>query len=204
MGDCASLATHALHGLARSGRYGADAGEAGVSARLVRPLSIALVTARSGRADRCRAALASLAGCAESLVAPSRLVSGNRVDVAWTGPDRWLVLAEGWEDPEAPLLEACGENATIVDHSDGRFLLRLHGPKVRACLAKGVSIDLHPRVFRPGDSVPVWVTHLQAHLARRDDGSTYDLLGPRAAAGDLWHWLTASAGEFGLDADVPL
>lgn len=203
MAEREAIARHALSDVATPGRHGLPDGPAGVVASLVWPYSIALVTARSGGGERCRAALASLTGRDAALLAPRRMVSGNGLDVAWTGPGRWLVGIGMSTTLEDRLGAACDGAAAVVDQSDGRFLVRLRGGKVRACLAKGIGIDLHPRIFRPGDTAPAWLSHLQVQLSRREDGESYDLMGPRAAAADLWHWLVVSAGEFGLSVDAP-
>lgn len=203
MADALSIARHGLRDIAVPGRYGVAEGEAGVAASLIWPLSMVLVTARHGRGEECLSQLADAARLDARLLLPRRLASGNGLDIAWAGPGRWLVLSTTVVRLEQEMATACGETAAVVDLSDARLLLRLRGRKALACLAKGIGIDLHPRVFRPGDTALVWVSHLQAQLSRRDDGDTYDLIGPRAAAGDLWHWLAASAGEFGLVLDAP-
>lgn len=203
MGEISAPARHALWDIAAPGRHGRNDGRAGVLASLVWPVAIAQVTARRGAGEACRERLARLVGLGVDALGLRRMACGHGLDIAWTGPDRWLVLTEADEVLEERLAEALRGLAAVVDQSDGRFLLRLRGGAVRACLAKGVAIDLHPRVFRPLDTAPVWLSHLAAQLSRREDGESYDLIGPRAAAGDLWHWLVASAGEFGLDLDAP-
>lgn len=203
MGEAPPTAMHGLRDIAAPGRYGISEGEAGVAASLVWPVAIALVTARRGRGDECRDRLAAAGRLDAALLLPRRLASGNGIDIVWAGPERWLVLSATLPGLEECLASACGESAAVVDQSDARLLLRLRGSKLIACLAKGIGIDLHPRVFRPGDTALVPVSHLPAQLSRREDGDTFDLIGPRAAAGDLWHWLSASAGEFGLVLDAP-
>jgi methylglutamate dehydrogenase subunit D len=200
--DLATWTRHAFHGVAENGRYGVATGSAGVTAVLRAGASIALASAREGSGAECRARLAAHLGAAADALAPLRAVWGQDRCALWTGPERWLVLAEDHVDMEGELSRALGDAAAIADQSDGRFLLRLAGPKVRDCLAKGVAIDLHPRVFRAGDTAPVLLNHLQCQLARRHDEDTYDLIGPRAASGDIWHWLVSAAAEFGLELEA--
>lgn len=186
----------ALDGVAKLGRLGRVDGEPGIVAQLRDPLSIALVTARQGQGAACEARLAAAAGGGS--LAPCRAIVGGSLDVAWTGPHKYLVSTADAGDIEARLRKLCGETAAVVDQSDGRFVLRLQGSATRACLAKGVAIDLDHRVFGRGATAAVWVSHLQAQLTCLEK-NTFDLTGPRAAAGDLWHWLVASAEEYGLD-----
>ena len=78
-------------------------------------------------------------------------------------------------------------------------MLRLSGPRVRDVLAKGVPLDLHPKVFKPGDVATTLVAYIgvQTRPARR--APTYQLTAPRSMAGSFWSWLSASAAEFGYD-----
>jgi sarcosine oxidase subunit gamma len=86
-----------------------------------------------------------------------------------------------------------------VDVSDQRIVMRISGPMTRAVLAKGVTIDVHPRVFAPGDTAITSLAHITTQLWQVDDGPTFDLVAPRSTARDMFHWLTVSAAEFGLD-----
>src|SRR5262249_23006503 len=91
-----------------------------------------------------------------------------------------------------------GPFAAVMDQSDSRLVLHLSGPNVRDVLAKGVSIDLHPNVFRPGDIASTLVAYVGVQIDRLD-ATTYQLTAPRRMAGTIWSWLTASAAEFGYD-----
>ena len=189
---------NALHSIARPGRHGRPEGEAGVVARLRDPISLALVIPAPGHTRACLDRLASVGGPAISALDIRRAVQAEALELAWAGPDRYLACVPADIDIEARLREVCGATAAIVDQSDGRFVLRLCGASVRRTLAKGVSIDLHPRAFVPGETALVQLAHLQVQLTLLDAVSTFDLVAPRAAAGDVWEWLVASAGEFGL------
>jgi len=88
--------------------------------------------------------------------------------------------------------------AAVSDQSDARLVLRLSGPKLRDVLAKGVPIDLHPNVFKPGDVATTLVAYIGVQLDRIDEAS-FQLTAPRSMAGSLWSWLSASAAEFGYE-----
>src|SRR3954468_12520937 len=73
----------------------------------------------------------------------------------WLGPDEWLLSSttEAPEDLEARVRAAVVPlGGAATDVSAQRIGLRLTGTRVRDLLAKGCSIDLHPRVFARGSS----------------------------------------------------
>lgn len=110
------------------------------------------------------------------------------------GPDEWLLVSDS-RTFEVPANIGSG---TITDVSHGRAALRVSGPHVRAVLAKGCPLDLHPRGF-PLDrcaqtaiaKVSVILDHMQADV--------FDLYCSRSHAGSFWHWLTEAAAEYGYD-----
>ena len=126
-------------------------------------------------------------------------MSRGSVTFAGTGPDQWIASAEG---PEAQNFAArvrgrIGLFAAVSDQTDARLVLRLSGPKVREVLAKGVPLDLHPKVFKPGDVATTLVAYIGVQIDRIDE--TLQLTAPRSMAGSFWSWLSASAAEFGYD-----
>ena len=89
--------------------------------------------------------------------------------------------------------------ASVVDQSHGRTLLRVTGPHVRDALAKGVAVDLHPRAFKTGDAAATLVSHIPVQLWQIDDRPTYEFAVARSLAQSFWHWLEASAAQYGLE-----
>lgn len=110
----------------------------------------------------------------------------------------------GFVDMEAELAPRLGKYAAIADQSHGRVLLRIAGPRVRDALAKGVSIDLHPRAFGPGHVAMTTAAHIGMHIWQLDDGPTYGISTARSSAASFWHWLQASSAEFGLEILPPV
>jgi len=70
-------------------------------------------------------------------------------------------------------------------------------------LAKGVSIDLHPRTFKTGDAAVTTASHLAVHLWQVADDPVYRLLVVRTYFDSLWRWLAQSAGEYGCEVETP-
>jgi len=98
--------------------------------------------------------------------------------VSWLGPDEWLVTDTSPEPVEGPveleerlaaLLHPAG--GAVVDVSGQRTTVRLRGAHSRQVLAKGSSVDLHPRVVRPGLAVQTMVAHAGVVLIVLDPGA---------------------------------
>jgi methylglutamate dehydrogenase subunit D len=160
---------------------------------------LATVTARQGR----RTALLEAARSAFGIELPTtpKRVEGRQIAFVWSGPDQWLACkpAAPAEGMEALLATPFAGLSAVVDQSHGRTLLRIAGPHVRDALAKGVPIDLHPRAFKPGDAAATLVSHIAVHLWQINDQPTYEFAVARSLAQSFWHWLAASASQYGLE-----
>jgi sarcosine oxidase subunit gamma len=188
----------ALDGAVTPGRHGRRAGDPGVIATEVRSVGLALIAARKGQRASLGDAVRSSFGV--ELPDTPRRVAGRDMAFIWCGPDQWLAHMEpapatGMEAVLAPLAGM----ASLVDQSHGRIVLRVTGPRVRDALAKGFPIDLHPRAFKPGDTAITAVAHIGAQIWQTDDAPTYEIAVARAFARSFWHWLEASAAEYGLE-----
>ncbi|HSY08208.1 MAG TPA: sarcosine oxidase subunit gamma family protein [Steroidobacteraceae bacterium] len=133
---------------------------------------------------------------------PHRRVAG---DVAFAGiaPEAWLASSEEDSNGFARSLEAAiGDLASVADQSSGYAVLRMTGPKLRETLAKILPLDLHPRVFLPGDVASTIASHVGATLWRLEDGAdgspVFEIAVFRSLAGSFWHCLASSAAEFGF------
>src|SRR5262245_40140105 len=181
--------------LLRLSRYGNPVGTPGVTIELPGSATLAIIAARQGR----RRALSetALSRFAVDLPGLPRRVEGRDIAFIWTGPDQWL--AHGPPGKEPLLAEAFSGLAFVVDQSHGRALLRISGPRARDALAKGLAIDLHPRSFASGFVAATSVAHIAVLLWQLDDRPTYEFAIPRSYALNFWHWLQASAAEYGLE-----
>jgi sarcosine oxidase subunit gamma len=186
-----------LHGELSPRRVGRREGAAGVAVHERADLSLALIMARRGMRAACVDSLRASFDFDAPVTA--RIVHGRTLSLAWAGSDTWLAIGSTRPDFEADLKAVIGHAASIVDVSDQRIVMRISGPMTRAVLAKGVTIDVHPRVFAPGDTAITSLAHITTQLWQVDDGPTFDLVAPRSTARDMFHWLTVSAAEFGLD-----
>ena len=75
------------------------------------------------------------------------------VHVLGLGPDEWLIITPTGEEADihANLCKAMAEFHTAVTLTgESMTVIRLAGAHARDTLAKGCPVDMHPRVFGPG------------------------------------------------------
>jgi sarcosine oxidase, subunit gamma len=126
---------------------------------------------------------------------PNTTVSGKGCEVLWLGPDEWLLAGRDPTpiDDRLPI-----EHGFLTDVSHGRARWRIGGPRALDLLAKGCSLDLHPRAFRAGDCAQTALAHVGVLLHRRET-TGFDIYCARSYSQHLWHWLTGAAAEFGYE-----
>ena len=178
------------------GRYGPE-GLDGVLAAQVRGLAAAMLVARrGGAAALCRA----MAGAGLPLCDAPRLSTGAGLSAIGTGPGRWLVLAEGVSGDElcARLAGIAQGHGAVTDQSDAVLLFDLSGETVHDALARGVTLDLHPRTFAVGDAATTLVAGISLTFWQSDAAPAYRFAVPRSFTPAFLRWLTASAAPFGF------
>ncbi|MFF7445482.1 MULTISPECIES: sarcosine oxidase subunit gamma family protein [unclassified Streptomyces] len=117
--------------------------------------------------------------------------------VCWLGPDEWLVVSHD-EGVLAGLREAlAGAPGSVVDVSAHRTTLELSGPSARQVLEKGCPLDLHPRVFGPGQAMQTTVGPVAVLLWQVDEQPTYRLLPRSSFADHLARRLIDAMSEYG-------
>lgn len=186
-------------GLGTPGRSGRRMGQAGVRVRVIAGADVVTIVALRGEtralADRIEHAFG-----VKLPESPSRGESGN-VSFTWSGPGRWFAMRSGTVGAslEEELKPVCAPLAAIVDQSHSFGVLHLSGPKIREALAKGFTIDLHPQIFWTSHTAMTAVSHIAAQITRIADEPVFEVIFPRSYAASFWHWLEASAAEFGLE-----
>jgi sarcosine oxidase subunit gamma len=136
-------------------------------------------------------------------LAANTVTASREFTVFWLGPDEWLMLTPGGgEVAVARDLSAAlhGQFAAVTDVSGGQMVIALGGEYARDVLAKGCSLDLHPRVFGPGRCAQTHLARAGVLIHQRDDAPTFGLIVRRSFADYLWRWLEDAAAEYGLGA----
>jgi sarcosine oxidase subunit gamma len=150
---------------------------------VVRHPAIFSVMAHAGHEGAVLAALATIAD----------------VSVRTCGPAEWVLVSETAtaDSVSRDLAALRAGQASFVDQSDGRVLLRLSGPNVRKILAKCVAVDLHADVFAEGQSANMLCCHVGCNLGRTGPDS-FEILVPRSYIGTVFSELLEMGREFGL------
>jgi sarcosine oxidase subunit gamma len=186
------------------GHCGAEGEIPGVTVAEHTGLALTSVMARKGKSPELAARIKERFA-ADLPVTPRRVADGQ-IHFIWAGPGRWLAAAPNQPPStfESNLREALSGLASVTSQSDGRSIIRVSGPKAREALAKGVPLDLDPRVFGPGDTAMTVVAHINVQLWQSDATPAYDFAVFRSLAGSFCEWLLDAAAEFGvLIPDLP-
>jgi sarcosine oxidase subunit gamma len=117
------------------------------------------------------AAVERVLGVALPTASGERAVAGERVAI-WMGPDEWLI--QSTQDMAAGLergfREALGsQHYAVVDVSSGYTVIDIEGTNVRAVLASGCPLDLHPRAFVEGQCAQTHFFKAGITLCRNGD-----------------------------------
>lgn len=145
----------------------------------------------------------------QSLGMPLPLVANRFIEgthrAFWLGPDEWLVVAGASADAtDAAALAArlrenlAGQAHSLVDLTGGLVALRLHGPQVRDLLAKGCTLDFHPRVCKAGQCAQTSLAKASVLIATLDEAPTFELFVRASFADYLALWLDRAGREYGL------
>jgi sarcosine oxidase subunit gamma len=157
------------------------------------------ITLRGDAADQALVdAVKGAVGVAPPLE-PNSVATAGHVTIHWLGPDEWLIVTPAGEQGavETALDEALeGRHVSIVDTTDARTTIRLHGVHARDVLMKGCPLDLHPRAFGPGRCAQTIIAKADVLIHQRDDAPTYDIYVLCSFACYLWDWLVDATKEF--------
>lgn len=157
-----------------------------------------LTSARRAAALRTRFA----AGYGVDLPRVGRSVRAGEFIVLARSPDHWRCEFDGpigdgsaVSHAAAALCAAVGDDAAVVDQSDGWRSFDVVGPGAREVLAKGVPIDLDATVFPVGDVARTLVAHVAVTLRCVSAEPVFRLSVARSYAGSLLDWLRDAGAE---------
>ena len=129
---------------------------------------------------------------AQSLPLAANTYSSGKHRVYWLGPDEWLVETAAGNAAAlgGDLTEAlAGSSAAVNNVSGGHVAQRLSGPESRTVLAKGCTLDLHPKEFRPGHCARTGLARTTILLAADSEPDSYTIIAARSYADYLRRWL---------------
>jgi sarcosine oxidase subunit gamma len=126
---------------------------------------------------------------------------GDDIRILWLGPDEWWVVSS--DAKRAELVERlrqsfAGQHTAVIDVSESRTVITLAGPAARDVLARGISLDLHPRAFGPGQCAQTGMAKANIVLRQIDNQPTYEIYILKSFADYLWRWIGLVAADFGL------
>lgn len=189
--------------LVRRGALDALAGElakASGDAVRIEPLPIRSVINLRGQATENFASDIEAATGVALPLEPNRWnCDGDRAAI-WLGPDEWLFVApDGEAESMEQAIRAARPNdpwLSLVDVSHNYASVLLSSPRIRDLLAKGCTLDLHPRAFGPGDCAQTVLAKTRVLLRAVDDGKSIELWIRNSFACYTMHWLLDASAEF--------
>ncbi len=106
-----------------------------------------------------------------TLPPPGKQSRHNAVLYLWTGPEKFLAVADNEvPDFDITLAQTANGLAAITDQSDGRTILQITGPAARDALAKLLPIDLHPSSFPIDATAATLAGHIPIQIWRSLEG----------------------------------
>lgn len=149
-------------------------------------------------------ALASLARCRDAtqpapmglaLPGPGGWTEGNGIAAFWTGPDQWMIEAQGRAGQDfAADLAGHAPGCAITEQTDAWVVFEIHSEKgdapIRALMEKLVNIDKDG--FGAGHATRTGLDHMGVFVIRRAK-DRLAITGARSSAASLWHTLTKAA-----------
>ncbi len=132
---------------------------------------------------------------------PNTTARDGSTTALWLGPDEWLISAPaGEEHVLVPAFRASlgDRHAAVIDVSESRTVIAVSGAKARDLLAKGCTLDLHPRAFPVGACAQTGLARAGVLLYLVDEAPSFEITIPRSYADYLWTWLADAAREYGV------
>lgn len=137
----------------------------------------------------------------QDLPAEANTFTEGRHRVYWLGPDEWLIRC-AHEDATAlcsSLEQAVdGRHVAINDVSGGNVSILLTGEKARFLLARGCTLDLHPRVFPAGRCAQSGLAKAPVLLGLLDAEPVFEIVVRRSFSDYLLRWLRHAGRDCGI------
>ena len=152
-----------------------------------------------------RAAVVSVTGL-EPPQEPNRWIGSDGMRLFWLAPDEWLLQAPAERETGLArgLRQAlAGRHAAVTVLSGGQTVIGLRGAGTAQVLARGCTLDLHPRAVRAGTCAQTRLAKANVMLHPLPDADGFEITVRRSFADYLWQWLTDAGAAHGLTAVAP-
>ena len=161
----------------------------------------AMLNLRGDPADAGFLSAVRTAAGVELPVEPNTTRRAGSLTALWLGPDEWLLTAPAGEERVlVPAIRAAlgDRHAAVVDLTESRTVIAVSGAPARDLLAKGCTLDLHPRAFKVGACAQSGLARAGALLHLVDETPTFEITILRSFADYMWVWLADAAREYGV------
>jgi len=110
------------------------------------------------------------------------------------GPSQWFVVGDSALSPAAlrEKMMLLDPGTALSDQTHGRVRLAIWGPRSRAALAAGCSVDFSERAFPIGSAAATLFNRIGVHVARTGE-TRFEVIVLRSFARDLWEILAGVA-----------
>lgn len=123
-------------------------------------------------------------------------VAGDALRIAWLAPGEWMLMGAAERVGERVSRACEGRLHHLSAVGAGYRLWRIEGAHARDMLAKGTTLDTHPRVFRHGHCAQTGFAQVHALLIPGRAGDDFDLIGDASFADYIRTWFSDAAMEF--------
>ena len=161
----------------------------------------AMLNLRGDPADAGFLSAVRTAAAVELPVEPNTTRRAGSLTALWLGPDEWLLTAPAGEERVlVPAIRAAlgDRHAAVIDLTESRTVIAVSGAPARDLLAKGCTLDLHPRAFKVGACAQSGLARAGALLHLVDETPTFEITILRSFADYMWVWLADAAREYGV------
>lgn len=130
---------------------------------------------------------------------PSACARTGDIEVCWMAPGEWALIGMAPNDARRRLGPARVDMLLhTADFTDAWSRWCVAGPRARDVLAKGCSLDLHPRAFQDAKCASTQLDRIPVLLLRQ--GDRFALHAERALSRHLWLWFQQATAELRVDA----
>jgi sarcosine oxidase subunit gamma len=157
-----------------------------------------IVNIRGDGGDAFKAAVRSVTGV-DLPTTPNTTAKAGDFRILWLGPTEWWVVSSNADTAKlVDDLRAAfnGQHAAVIDVSESRTVISISGPSARDVLARGCSLDLHPRVFTTGQCAQTGLTKANIVLDQISDAPGFDIYVLKSFADYLWQWFWLIGRDF--------